>query len=151
MTKYAERAHMKYSPQQLFDLVADVERYPEFLPWILSARIYRRENQTTWVDMTVGTRFLRKRFSTVAVLDRPRRIDIGSHDPPFEEFKQTWTFEQAGLESTMVEYRVDLRLRSRLLQAIIGAAFADRAPLMVAAFRRRAGQLYGPPPSDLVS
>ena len=65
MTSRTEHVHLKYTATQLFDLIADVERYPEFLPWVLAARIRRREGQTIWVDMTLGTRFLRRRFSTV--------------------------------------------------------------------------------------
>jgi coenzyme Q-binding protein COQ10 len=149
MPSYAEHLHMKYTPQQLFDLVADVERYPEFLPWIIAARVRRRDHQTVWVDMTVGTSILSKQFSTVASLDPPHRIHISSRDPLFEEFEQTWTFEQATAGGTIVVYRVDVQFRSRLLQAIIGAAFVERAAPMVAAFRRRARLLYGAPPADV--
>lgn len=88
MTVHTKRLHLNYTPTQLFDLVADVERYPQFLPGVAAARISRRKDQTIWVDMTIGTSFLRKRFTTVALLDRPHRIDISSHDPLFEHFQQ---------------------------------------------------------------
>jgi coenzyme Q-binding protein COQ10 len=152
MTNHTERLHLNYEATQLFDLVADVERYPEFLPWVIAARIHRRKDQTVWVDMTMGTNFLRRRFSTVAQLDRPRRIEISGHDPLFEFFEQRWSFDAAAAGGTNVEYRVDYQFQSRLLQALIGASFADRARAMVAAFKRRARQLYGAPaPSGSVS
>jgi len=143
MTHYRQHAHLKYSATQLFDLVADVGSYPEFVPWVIAVRIQRRQENTVWVDMTMGASFLRRRFSTVAQLNRPRRIDISSHDPMFERFEQQWKFEPLDDGGTDVEYRVDYDFRSRLLQMLIGATVAEQAEAMVAAFRHRAQQLYG--------
>jgi coenzyme Q-binding protein COQ10 len=140
-----KRLHLKYSVRQLFDLVADVERYPDFLPWVIAARIRRREDQVLWVDMTIGTRFLRKQFFTVALLERPHRIDIKSYDPLFERFEQKWNFESATEGGTNIEYHVDFKFRSRLLQTLIGASFADRAMAMMEAYRHRARRLYEVP------
>ena len=145
MTSRTEHVHLRYTATQLFDLIADVERYPEFLPWVLAARIRRREGQTIWVDMTLGTRFLRRRFSTVGLLERPHRITINSDDAMLERFEQRWTFKTAPDGGADVEYRVDFRFRSRLLQALIGGPFAGRAQAMAQAFNRRARQLYGAP------
>ncbi len=145
MTSRTERVHLEYTATQLFDLIADVERYPEFLPWVLAARIRRREDQTIWVDMTLGTRFLNRRVSTVGLLERPHRITITSHDPMLERFEQRWTLESAPDGGADVEYQVEFRFRSRLLQALIGGSFADRAKAMAQAFGRRARRLYGPP------
>jgi len=140
---HTERLHLKFTPTQLFDLVADVEHYPDFLPWVIAARILRRDDQTLWVDMTMGTRFVRRRFSTTARLDRPHRINISSHDSMFERFEQKWTFQTATEGGTNIEYQVDFRFRSRLLQTLIGASFADRTTTMMDAFRHRARRLYG--------
>ena len=145
MATRTERLHLKYTAVQLFDLVADVERYPDFLPWVIAARIRQRDDQTLWVDMTMGTGFLRRQFSTVAVLDRPRRIDISSHDSQFERFEQRWNFQDAAGGGTNIEYHVDFRFRSRLLQTLIGASFADRAAEMIEAYRHRASHLYEAP------
>ena len=139
-----ERTHVNHTPAQLFDLVADVERFPEFLPWVVAAHVRRRDAQTLWTDMTMGTRFIRRQFSTVAHLDRPHRIDISSHDPMFERFEQKWTFEPDSKGGTTVEYRVDFKFRSRVLQRLIGASFSDRAVEMIHAFRHRARVIYGP-------
>jgi coenzyme Q-binding protein COQ10 len=92
--------------------------------------------------MTIGTSLLRRNFSTVAHLDRPHRINIISRDPSFERFEQRWTFEPASDGGSIVEYRLDLKFRSRLFQTLIGGSLADRAPAIVAALRRRAQQLY---------
>jgi len=136
------RAHLKHTAMQLFDLVADVERYPEFLPWVVAVRVRRREDSTVWVDMTIGTRFLRRRFATVALLERPHRISINSQDPLFERFQQIWKFEPATEGGTNVEYQLDFRFQSRVLQELISGMFAERASETVAAFRHRARQLY---------
>lgn len=142
MTRYAERLHLTFTPRQLFDLVADVGSYPEFVPWVVAVQIHRHEAQALWVDMTMGTSLLRRKFSTVAHLDRPYRIDISSTDPLFERFEQRWTFEPSSDSGSIVEYRLVLKFRSRLLQMLVGRSLADRAPAMVAAFRRRACELY---------
>ncbi len=143
MTAYTQRRHLKYAAPQLFDLVADVERYPEFLPWVIAARIRHRTDSTMLVDMTIGAGPLRKRFSTAAVLHRPHRIDISSHDPLFDRFEQRWTFEPATSGGTNVEYHVDFTFRSRVLQMLIAKSFAGRAIATMSAFVRQAHRLYG--------
>jgi len=142
MTSYAERLHLKFTVQQLFDLIADVGRYPEFVPWVLAVQIRGHKGQSLWVDMTVGTSLLRRRFSTVAHLDPPHHIDISSRDSMFQRFEQHWTFESASDGGCILGYRLDLKFRSRLLQMLIGGSLVDRAPVMVAAFRHRARELY---------
>jgi len=143
MAIHTTRARLIYSAAQLFDLVADVEQYPKFLPWVIAAKITQRRDNTIWVDMTMGTRLLRKRFTTVALLDRPYRMHIDSRDPMFDRFEQNWTFEPLSGRGTNVEYRVDFSFRSRLLQILIEGSFMGRTTEMVAAYERRARQLYG--------
>jgi coenzyme Q-binding protein COQ10 len=143
MTTRIARAHLLYTPAQVFDLVADVEQYPKFLPWFISARVFRRREQTIWVDLTMGTRLFHKRFTTVAKLARPHRIYIDSRDLMFDRFEQNWTFEPAAAGGTDVEYRVDFEFRSRLLQILIESSLAERTIEMVDAYKRRAQELYG--------
>ena len=92
--------------------------------------------------MTIGTSLLRKRVSTVAVLERPQRIHIFSHDPIFECFEQNWNFEPAAEGGTTLAYQVDFSLRSPVLQTLIGAALAVRFTAIADAFQHRAWQLY---------
>jgi len=145
MATYSHRLHLKYTAAQLFDLVADVERYPEFIPWMVTTRVRRRTDQNIWTDLTIGTGPIRKRFSTVATLDRPHKISIVSHDPLFERFEQKWTFEDLTEGGTNVEYHVEFRFKSFLLQALMDLSFADRAAAIVSAYTRRARRLYGTP------
>jgi coenzyme Q-binding protein COQ10 len=143
MTAYRQRQYLQYAAPQLFDLVADVERYPEFMPWVVGARVRHRRDPAIIVDMTIGLGPLRKRFSTVAVLRRPHRIDIHSDDALFARYEQCWTFEQTAAGGTNVECHVDVELRSRVLQTLMGASFDDRAVATMAAYTRRAHRLYG--------
>jgi len=143
MANFTHRTRSKYTPAQLFDLVADVERYPEFIPWMITTRVRRRTNRFILTDLTIGTGFLRKQFSTEAKLDRPHLITISSHDPMFRHFEQRWTFKQAADAATDIEYRVDFELRSFVLQALLDVTFADRAATIVSAYIRRAHRLYG--------
>lgn len=145
--RHLERHHSKHTPAQLFDLVADVGRYPEFVPWVIDARVTSRQDSTVWVEMTMGTGLLCKRFTTVALLQRPQRIEIKSQDSIFNRFEQVWTFEQASEGGTNIEYRVDVLFESGILQALIGASFAQQAKTLVEAFTRRARRLYGAAPS----
>jgi coenzyme Q-binding protein COQ10 len=142
MTVYIARQHLKYAAPLLFDLVADVERYPEFMPWVVASRIRRRKDQTLFVDMTIGLGPLRKRFLTVGVLDRPQRIHISSSDPIFDRFEQSWTFAPMANAGTDIGYYVDVQLRSRMLQRLMRALFADIAAATMAAYKGRAQKLY---------
>jgi coenzyme Q-binding protein COQ10 len=143
--KYVERIHSQHTPAQLFDLVADVEQYPNYVPWVVSARVVRRKDNTMWTDMTMGAGFVRKQFTTVAWLERPRRMEIVSHDPVFEKFEQIWTFDPAADGGTDVECQLELSVRSHLLQVVIGVSAGENTKAMVRAYVRRAQRVYGPP------
>jgi coenzyme Q-binding protein COQ10 len=143
MARYTERQHLPYSPQQLFDLVADVERYPAFVPGMMAAQIRRRDGNTVWVDLQVGNNLLRKRFATRAVLDPPNHIEISSEDALFERYNLCWTFQQATDGGTLVEFATDFAFRSRLLQFAMNAFLRDAAEAMVNAFKHRARGVYG--------
>jgi coenzyme Q-binding protein COQ10 len=143
MTAYTQHQHLRYTAPQLFDLVADVERYPEFMPWVIDAHIQHRKDHTILAEMTVAAGPLRKRFSSVGVLDRPHRIEISSRDPMFDRFEQRWTFEPATEGGTNIEYHIDFKLQSRVLQLLMRGSFADRAIATMSAFKHRAHRLYG--------
>jgi len=142
--KHIERYQSVYTAPQLFDLVVDIERYPEFLPWFLRAKVLRRKDDFMWSEMVMGTRLMHKQFTTKALLARPHRVEISSHDQTFECFEQLWTFEPAQNGKTDVAYEVDIRFRSRVLQVLVGASLTDRSKAMMRAYNRRADQLYGP-------
>jgi len=146
MSHYVQRRRLDYTAAQLFDLVVDVERYPEFIPWMIATRVRRRSARNIWTDLTVGLGPLRKQFSTIATLDRPHKLSITSTDPQFVKFEQRWTFAALAAGGTDVEYVVDFEFSSRLMQALMDRSFSDRAAAIVSAYVQRAGRIYGAPP-----
>src|SRR5664279_3531956 len=108
-----EQRHLRYTPPQLFDLVADVENYPKFLPGLVAVRVFRRQEDTMWIDMTIGLSIFEGRFTSKALLDRPRRIEISSDDPLFNEFHQRWTFEEAPDNGTLLAFETRFSFRSQ--------------------------------------
>ena len=144
MPTHAEKRTLRYSPEQMFQLVADVHRYPEFLPWCVGARIVSREENRLVADLTIGFKLFRETFRSEVTLERPHQVQVRYLNGPFRYLNNTWKFRpvEAGTE---VDFFVDFEFRSRLLQAVIGTVFNEAVRLMVRAFERRAAQLYGRP------
>lgn len=143
MLVHIERHYPLYTTDQLFELVADVEKYPEFLPWILSSRILRREPNVVWVDMTLGMGPLQQRFISQGVLYRPHAIDITSSDGPFQWFRQRWDFVAGPDGHTVVGYSYDITLRSLVMDLISHIALDEAMRATIDAFEQRARVLYG--------
>ncbi len=145
MPTHAERRVLPYTPEQLFDLVADVARYPEFLPWCKGARIRRQEPGSLIAELTVGFSLLRESFGSRVDLDRPRRIDVTYTEGPMRYLDNHWIFRPVGEGRCEIDFFVDFEFRSRLIQRLMEVLFGEAMRRMVDAFERRAAQLYGPP------
>jgi coenzyme Q-binding protein COQ10 len=145
MATHAERRKLPYSAEQLFDLVADVERYPEFLPWCVGARIRERRDNVIVADLLIGFRMIRERFTSKVVLDRPRRIDVAYSEGPFKYLDNHWIFLPQEDGGCIIDFHVDFEFRSRMLQKIIEVLFNEAVRRMVSAFEARARKLYGEP------
>lgn len=151
MPTHAEKRLLPYTPEQLFDLVAQVDRYPEFLPWCLAARIRKREGDLVVADLAIGFKMIRERFTSNVRLMRPDRIDVWYADGPFKHLNNHWRFDAVAPSSelptggTLIDFYVDFEFRSKLLQSLIGVLFNEATKRMVAAFEARARQLYGVP------
>jgi coenzyme Q-binding protein COQ10 len=144
MPTHAEERVLPYTPEQLFALVAEVERYPEFLPWCVGARIKERRPDLIVADLIIGFRMFRERFTSRVSLDRPRRIDVAYADGPFRYLNNHWTFAPHP-EGCRVDFFVDFEFKSRLLQKVIEVLFGEAVRRMVGAFEKRACDLYGAP------
>ena len=144
MPTHAEQRILPYTAEQLFDLVADVERYPEFLPWCVGARIRERRADLVVADLLIGFRMFRERFTSKVTLARPRRIDVAYSDGPFRYLDNHWIFEPVE-GGCRIDFFVDFEFRSAILQKLIGVLFNEAVRRMVAAFETRARQLYGSP------
>jgi coenzyme Q-binding protein COQ10 len=146
MPRHSETRHVPYRPEQLFDLVADVGRYPEFLPWCVGARVRTRTEAEMVADLTIGFGPFRESFTSRVALHRPEKIGVRYENGPFRYLTNQWRFEAAET-GCRVHFHVDFEFRSKLLQVAIGAVFHEAVRRMVAAFLARARTVYGPPPA----
>jgi coenzyme Q-binding protein COQ10 len=160
MPTHAEKRFLPYRPEQLFELVASVDRYPEFLPWCIAARIRSREplpddraRTLITADLVIGFRMIRERFTSRVTLQPPRRIDVNYSEGPFRYLNNHWIFEPVAPSAehptggTMLDFYVDFEFKSKLLQSVMAMLFNEAVRRMVAAFEGRARQLYGQPSS----
>ena len=144
MPVYSEKRVLPYQPTQLFDLVIDVARYPEFLPWCLAARIRKREEGLLIADLVIGFKMVRERFTSRVEFDADELcIDTVYAEGPFKHMHSRWHFLPHP-EGCQIDFHVEFEFKSRLLQAIIKTLFAEAVQKMVGAFEGRARQLYGP-------
>ena len=134
---------MAWQPVQMFDLVADVGRYPEFLPWCMSARVRSKTDTEVVADLTIGFGPFRESFTSRVALDRPREIRVRYERGPFRYLNNNWRF-LPDARGTRVEFFVDFEFRSRLLQSAIGVVYNEAVRRMVNAFLKRARDIYGP-------
>ena len=152
MPTHAEQRLRPYKPEQLFDLGADIESYPQFLPWCLAARIRKREGDMIEADLVIGFKMIRERFTSRVHLNRSEmRIDVSYAEGPFRYLNNHWKFQPEPNGGCLVDFYVDFEFRSALLQKIIGALFNEAVRRMVAAFETRARRLYGTPAGSSAS
>ena len=151
MPTHHETRRLPYTARQMYDLVADVPRYPEFLPWNSAARIRSRTpvegGEVMEADLVISFKVFRERFgSRVTLLPEEGRILTEYLDGPFRYMRSTWSFRDVdgGCE---VEFFVDFEFRNAILQGIIGLVFNEAMQRIVRAFESRAKALYGPAPT----
>ncbi|MFP4385614.1 MAG: type II toxin-antitoxin system RatA family toxin [Alphaproteobacteria bacterium] len=145
MTIYTEKRNLPYTPEQLFSLVADVARYPEFLPWCLNSHLTRQEEEGRifYADLTVGYKMIRETFGSRVTLTYPHHIHVEYISGPMEYLSNHWDFVRNADGACCVDFYVDFRFKSKLLQGLMGVFFDDIVRRMVTAFEERAGVLYG--------
>jgi coenzyme Q-binding protein COQ10 len=146
ITRHAERKVSPFAPKQLFDLVADVARYPEFLPWCTAARVRRRESPKVEIDeLAIGFGPFHEKFVSKVELDPDAaagpRIETTGIEGPFRHLASHWTFRPHP-QGTEIEFRLEFEFRSMLLQHTVRVLFAEAVKRMVAAFEARAHKLY---------
>jgi len=142
MPTHAEKRTLRYTPEQMFDMVADVRRYPEFLPWCVGARVLSRSEGELVADLTIGFKMFRETFRSRVTLERPDHIHVAYETGPFRYLNNHWRFRPVAT-GTEVDFFVDFEFKSRILQMAIGVVFNEAVRLMVRAFERRAVVLYG--------
>jgi coenzyme Q-binding protein COQ10 len=149
MPAFTTKRRVRHSAEQMFDLVADVERYPEFVPLCRDLKVRKRGAEKEGVevlvaDMTVAYKLVRETFGSRVTLDRPKlQILVEYLEGPFSHLENRWTFRPAGESACEVEFFIDYEFRSRTLGFLMGAMFDAAFRRFAAAFERRADEVYG--------
>lgn len=134
---------LPYSAEQMFDLVADVGRYAEFLPWVIATRI-RSDSETEMVaDMLVGFKAIREKFTSQVAKDRPHSITVHYVDGPLKDLDNRWQFRPLSSSACEIDFCVEFTFKNKVFEALAGQYFDSAFRRMVAAFERRAHDLYG--------
>ena len=143
MPRHSETRNLPYSPEQMFDLVADVKRYQEFLPWVAATRV-RSDSETEMIaDLVVGFRAIKETFASRVKKARPHSIDIDYIEGPLKYLHNSWRFRPDGKGGTDIDFCVDFAFKNRIFETLAGQVFDRALRRMTAAFEERAHQLYG--------
>ncbi|MEO7654502.1 MAG: type II toxin-antitoxin system RatA family toxin [Sphingomicrobium sp.] len=142
MPRHSETKFLPYSPEQLFELVADVGSYDQFLPWVVAVRVRSSSEQETVADLVVGFNAFKERFTSRVVKDRPGKICVDYIEGPLKFLHNEWTFDPVS-GGTSVDFSVDFAFRNRLFESLAGQMFDRALRRMTGAFEQRAAALYG--------
>jgi coenzyme Q-binding protein COQ10 len=151
MPRFTSKKRVKHTAEQMFDLVADVERYPEFVPMCQSLKVRQRTpgpngTETIVADMTVSFKLIRETFTSRVTLDRPNlRIQVEYLRGPFSSMENRWMFEKLTEKSSEVGFFITYEFRSRMLAMLMGAMFDAAFQRFAGAFEKRADVIYPPP------
>ncbi|MBB5985847.1 type II toxin-antitoxin system RatA family toxin [Sphingobium lignivorans] len=144
MPRHNETRRLPYSPTQMYDLVADVASYPEFLPWVTAIRV-RSQSETEMVaDMVVGFKGLRETFTSRVVKRRPESVHVDYVDGPLRHLSNDWQFRPDGEGGVLIDFSVDFAFKSRMFEMLAGQVFDRALRKMIGAFEERAAALYSP-------
>ena len=138
-----ETRRLPYSCEQMFDLVADVGRYGEFLPWVVATRVRSDSEHEMTADMLVGFKAIREKFTSRVTKDRPNRIDVHYLDGPLRDLDNSWVFRPADDGGCEIDFCVQFTFRNSVFEALAGQYFDRAFRKMVEAFEKRADELYG--------
>jgi coenzyme Q-binding protein COQ10 len=149
MPRFSSRRRVNHSAPEMFDLVADVGRYPEFVPLCHSLRVRQRTpgpdgTEIVIADMTVSFKLVRENFTSRVTLDRPNmKILVEYLRGPFSNLENRWTFEPKSDNACDVGFYIAYEFKSRVLAMLMGAMFDTAFQRFAAAFEKRADKIYG--------
>ena len=143
MPRHSETKHLPYTPEQLFELVADVANYDKFLPWVSAVRVRSNSETEMIADLIVGFNAFKERFTSRVTKHRPDRITVDYIEGPLKYLTNEWRFEPAPGGGTELCFSVDFAFKSRLFEALAGQMFDRALRRMTGAFEQRAAALYG--------
>ncbi len=142
MPKHTETRPLPYTPEQMFDLVADVARYPEFLPWVTAVRVRTNSDSEMVADLIVGFKGLRESFTSKVEKQRPGHIRVDYLEGPLKHLHNDWKFRSDGKGGCLVDFCVDFAFKNRVFEMLAGQVFDRALRKMINAFEERAARLY---------
>ena len=142
MPRFIEDRTFPYSAKQMYDLVADVKEYPNFLPWCIGARLYDIRENNFYADLIIGFKVFRERFTSHVMLERGK-IEIDYVKGPLSHLHNLWEFKDLDGGGSSLHFEVDFEFKNKLFQKMVGGLFTEAVHRMVASFETRAEELYG--------
>ncbi|MFO1431125.1 MAG: type II toxin-antitoxin system RatA family toxin [Candidatus Competibacteraceae bacterium] len=143
MAKHFEKSILPYTQEQLFELVADVERYPEFVPCWLDASVRQRDGDIVLVEQVLNIAAVQHRFVSKAVMRRPASVQVTSNDGPFRQLDIHWQIEPQSSSGCTLILSTDFQLRSGMLQTLLSGFLRGETWRLLKVFENRAHVLYG--------
>lgn len=147
MSRHSASTIVQFTPQQMYHLVIDMDRYPEFLPWCSKARKFECETDSFKSEITFSFKGLRETFYTKDRIEPDRRITITLTDGPFRHLESEWLFTPVN-GGTKIDFYIDFNFKNKLIDLTIGPVFGEASRRMVDAFKQRAENLYRDTYSD---
>lgn len=143
MPTHSESRILPYSSEQLFDIVMDIRKYPEFLPWCIGARINKKTKNDLEADVIIGYKIFREKFSSRVHFTRPEEIEVEYLQGPMRHLHNKWAFKDLAENRCQVDFYVDFSLRTKLMENIVDQFFQKALVKMVNAFEQRALDIHG--------
>jgi coenzyme Q-binding protein COQ10 len=137
MPTHAEQKYLPYSAEQMFDLVAEIEKYGEFLPWCVACRKTKEDGNMIEADLIIGYKMIREKFKSRVTLDRPGHIRVEYLEGPMKNLSNEWKFISDG-EGCIIDFYVDFEFKNPMLQGLVTMFFEKAVTKMVSAFEKRA-------------
>ena len=131
-----------FTQSQMYQLVVDVERYPDFLPWCVKGRIMERDEKQFLAELTVVFKGIRESFQTLDLLTPESKVEVNLRSGPFRYLASTWTFTPLSPQRTRIEFFIDFAFQSRMKEMLLGPVFTQISKQMVSAFCKRAKTLF---------
>ena len=141
MPTHAEQKYLPYSVEQMFDLVAEIEKYGDFLPWCVACRKTKEDGNMIEADLIIGYKMIREKFKSRVTLDQPDHIRVEYLEGPMKNLSNEWKFIPDG-EGCIIDFYVDFEFKNPMLQGLITMFFEKAVTKMVSAFEKRAHELY---------
>lgn len=142
MPTHAEKRKLPYTPEQLFDLVAAVDKYPAFLPWCAASRITKRDGHVFYADLVIGYKMVREKFGSKVTALRPDHIHVEYLSGPMKYLSNHWRFLPEDDGGCTIDFYVDFEFKNKFFQNLMGLFFEKAVRKMVEAFEERAKELY---------